>query len=221
MKEQTKEDTEKNVPIYMKEDVIEMPKEEVNIVQIEHSPPQATFSRPSNSRNVEEPPPTEVKVAPRQHSTDFQQQARGPARINILEAAEPVTTEEKANPRDSTSQEAKTIPTVIAKLVDGPPKEDVKVLGDRKLNRTTSFPKIPKGEVNSPLKESHLAPRVVSSEETIKEAPHLEKEEVKAPTVEVKATLSDAMTTTEDEETVVLPQNFKMRKSKKRFSAKY
>jgi hypothetical protein len=87
---------------------------------------------------------------------------------------------------------------VIAKMADEPPREEVNVLADRKLNRTTSFPKIPRDEVKSPVKE-----------------------EVKPPTVEAKETPNEAPTTTEEEEMWTPPQNFKMKRSKKKFSTRF
>ena len=224
-KQQAKEDTERDIPVHINEQVIETPKEQMKVSQREQVAPQTTFPTRVSTRNVDEPPLEGVKVTPRQYSTDSLQQSRVSAKVTAQDSTAPTNREEKANstnptnPDHSYRQEAKTPPSVIAKLLDEP----LNVVADKKLNRTISFPKIPKDEIRSPLKEVHVAPRQVSSEEVIKEIspPALEKEDIRASTGDVRASLSDALATTEDEEMVVLPPNFKMRKSKKRFSTKY
>jgi hypothetical protein len=169
----------------------------------------------------EEPVQEEEKVAPRQYSRDSQQsEARVSPSLSVQEVEEPVKEEGRASPRDSLSQEARVPARVIAKMVDELLKEDVKVLADRKLKRITSFPKIPSDEIKSPVKELQVAPRVASIEEIIEEISHPGKEEVKRPTVEARETMNEAPTATEEGEMLV-PQNFKVRTSKKRFSKRF
>jgi hypothetical protein len=221
LKEQT-EDTKKTFQIYTEEEAVEGPKEEGKFPPRECSVSETPFLTPSDSREVREPAKEEAKVTPRQQSRDIQQpEARVSSRVGAQGEEELVKEAGKANPRNSLGREARMPATVTERVVDEPPKEEVKVLGDRKLNRTTSYPKIPKDDVKSPIAELQVAPRVASIEEMIAEVSQPDKEEVRPPTVEAKDILSEALTTTEDEEMGAPPQNFKMRKSKKRFSAKY
>jgi hypothetical protein len=194
---------------------------QVKVPLQEHSIPQAPLSTRPDSKNEGPPPQKEVKVAPRQHSIDSQrQEARISTTASAQQMEEPVNGQSKGISRDPPSQKSRMPSIFTVKSVDEPQKVEVNLPSERKLNPTTSFPKTPREDVKSSAQELHVAPRVVSSE-MIKDASQLEKEETKLPTVEVKAALSDALTTTEDEDVVVMPQNFKIRKSKKRFSAKY
>ncbi len=221
-KEQTKEDTKMNFQIYTdtEENVVEAPKEVVKVPQRESPVPEARSSTNTDSREVEEPVKEDVKVAPRQYSFQLPE-ARDSLKFSVQEVEVAAKEEVKANRRDSLSQETRLPSTVIAKMADKPPREKVKVLTDRKLNRTTSYPKIPRDEVKSPVKELQVTPRVTSIEEIIEEVPHSENEEVKPPTVETRETPNEAPTTTEEEDMWAPPQNFKMRKSKKRFSTRF
>ena len=220
LKEEIKEETEQNSPIYGKEEVAREPLQEVQKVP-ETEPPvfQPKFLTPIDLRNGEETSQRELKAAPRQYSTDSLQGARLSTRIATQEAEAPVKSGGHPNTRNSPIQEARTPSTVIAKVIDETPKGQVNALAERTLNRVPSFREIPKDDVKSPVKEIPQAPRVVSSEVVTKASP-LEQRNVKQPTFEVRAASSDTLTTTEDEETVVLPA-FKMRKSKKKFSTKF
>ncbi|KAH8685820.1 hypothetical protein BGZ60DRAFT_101935 [Tricladium varicosporioides] len=143
------------------------------------------------------------------------------------------------SPREAPTHEARMPARIIAKIseeplreevksVSQPAKEEVKPLTERKLNRTPSFPKIPKDDIKAPImKELQTTPRVASIEEMIEDtklpptsAPA--KHEVKPPT-ETKETTKEASTTktTEGEEMWTPQPAFKMRKSKKRFSTRF
>jgi hypothetical protein len=183
----------------------------------------------ASSREVDVPAQEEVKEAPIQYSKEFQQpEARVSPSVTLQEVEEPVKEEVKATPRDSPRQEAKMPAKAIAKMVDEPPREEVKPalsevkeLTEAILNRAPSFPKILSDEVKSPMREFQLAPRVASMEEVIEQVSHPTKEEVKSSTVEVRETLNAASTTTKAEEMWAPPKNFKMKKSKKTFSTRY
>ena len=216
----------KQSSIALQDEGKEAPGQDRKVVRRESSVPGANLSTLDDFQDLNEPRENGVKLAAKQNSRDPHRQeipAFTFTSVDILETKLPTACgEREVNSRFSRNQDFNTPATPSAKAIDELSKEDVKVLGDRKLNRTTSFPMIPRTEGKSPLEKPHMIPRETSIEEEVTEELITQPEEdVKPTVVEVKASPIDTLATTENEEEVILPQNFKVRKSKKRFSAKY
>lgn len=100
--------------------------------------------------------------------------------------------------------------------------DEVQVLTERKLNRTTSFPSLLKEDTKSPVKEIEVTPRVASIEEMPEEILPSAKLDTKR--LEVREIHNENLTTTDEEEVSVPSHNFKIRVSKnanKRFSKRF
>ncbi|KAG0649945.1 hypothetical protein D0Z07_3555 [Hyphodiscus hymeniophilus] len=127
---------------------------------------------------------------------------------------------EVASPLQSQTQTPSMSPRV-------PSREEVAALTNRKLNATTSFFPDTVKENNRASPQNPLVPsRSTSSEEVSKmrDPSSQVSRHIKAvvvPTLEPRQVPSDALLTTEDEDTPVPPQKFNMRKSKKKFQVKY
>lgn len=160
-------------------------------------------------REVNEPSQDGVKVVPRPHSRDFQQQeARASPNfgVNIKDSEELIKEEAvKTTPRDSASQESRILAKASAKIADEPP---------------------PKAEVKPELR------KVASTDEKnaqVTTSPPVQVVPVVKPpplTVEIRESGNNnnnpsSLSTTEAEDTWTPPKGFRMKKSKKTFSTRY
>lgn len=174
----------------------------------------------------------EVEDTLSHHATRFQaSETRALPRHTVLSVTvqEHDKTVKEAIPRDPPDQKSKLFLNLMAKIVDEPPNKEVKqtvsrdmnVFEHQKLYKTPSFPQVTAEDIKSPLKQLQMTPRVGSIEEMIEGVLHPVIEDVITPTLEVKESPNTAIATIEAEETRTAPKNFKMRKSKKTFSARY
>lgn len=190
---------------------------------------EAKISPRPSSWVLEAPAQEEVKDSPGQFPTWFRQhETRVSPRGSVPELQEPNDEEVKPTPKHSPSQGSRIFPIFTAKPVEESANEDVKPLLSeevhlpeyRKLNRTSSFRKIPIEEIKLPVKELQLESRVPSIEEMIEEVSHPVNVGLKSSTFEVRESTNAAPAKILAEETRA-PKNFKMTKSKKTFSARY
>ncbi|RFU36319.1 hypothetical protein B7463_g112, partial [Scytalidium lignicola] len=198
-KGETKQGTERSFPLYTKLDAVEVPKEDIKVSQREFSAPEFIYLTNGNSREREEPAQKEVKSTTRQYLRDFQQPEL------------PLTPRLIANGANA----------VLRKEVKSTQNEKLKVITDKKLKRTTSYPKIPIEDVKSPVNELQVTPIVASIEEMVEEEPRPQKNEVKISMVEGREGPIDALTTAEEEDIEGPLPNLKIRKTKMRFSTRF
>lgn len=196
--------------------------------------------------NIANGPQSEASPKPKPQEVARASRAPEPAAKiippTVPEVVAPVTMERRESSRYSLSVESIAPESLVErpfeeKIAENDkviPKEDSKI-GGKKMSRANSVSKRAKEEVKLPVKDTAIVPKETKEEikSFVKEVPaapkvttievlsHSEKEDSMSPT-EVKDSLTDNTATTEEGEMRgALPQNFKMRRSKKKFSTKF
>jgi hypothetical protein len=182
-----------------------------------------------NSPRAKQPEQEKQRLSPPHDLGELHQlSADVPPRI-ISQKVEFLGKEEvKVTPQCSQQQELRSIIKSTGKIDNEPPREEeksplreeVKILGDRKLNRTPSYPNIRREDMRSPVNEMQVIPKLASIEEIIEKV-SLPAKEVKSSIFELGDALKNTAPTAEAEELWAPSKNFKMRKSKKTFSTRF
>lgn len=173
---------------------------------------------------------------PKQNSGNFQQEDKMVSLQAESQIVHEIIKEQRYSPsRVSSNENVRPISAIIEPvahyqrdIMSPPPREtkqtvrdEIKVLTERKLNRTTSFSSLNGDDAKPATREGQVTPRVSSIEEITEEISATAKEDAKR--LEVREILNDNLTTT-DEEMTSPPHNFKIRMSKngnKRFSKRF
>jgi hypothetical protein len=227
--EQTTPDTREHFQVYMKEEIVEPPKEEVKApLQKEFSPPSPHFSPRFESPKVAGSP-KQPKSSSEGLSNGFGRPAKE-VQASPRELDEPVQEGVKVAPRQYSQEFQQSrvpmSPKPSTQEVEVPVKGEAKATPRYTPSPTPSQKSgilakaLAKITDEPPRDQVKPAPSVVSIDEKFEKISQPTKE-VKPSTIEIKDTPNASQTTTEAEDMWTPPKTFKMKKGKKTFSTRY
>jgi hypothetical protein len=225
------EDNRENFPIFMTDEITDMPKEEPKIAQREFLPTSSSFSPRLDSWQAAEPPkePKQTDDRPTNGFGVTLAEKVGDKTDRSGEVVELPQEGVKVGPRESSQglQQSKVpvSPRASVQKVEESVKED----GKTTTNNMTQKSETPANVIAKIVDEKPRydakpmpTPSVFTIDDLFKEISQPAKE-VKPSTVEIKEkeTPNVSQTTTEAEDVWTPPKNFKIKKSKKTFSTRY